>query len=120
MSHGHSQGPEIPDELAQGDSEDGTDEPFVVPITDVFDLHAFRPQEVSEAVRAYLDAAFEKGLTDIRIIHGRGVGVQRQTVRTILERDSRVVEFHDADSSGGGWGATVARLRPEATSGTSD
>ncbi len=85
-------------------------EPAELPITDVFDLHSFRPAEVADVTRAYLDAAYEKGLRSVRIIHGRGVGVQRRTVRRVLERDPRVVEFADAPPEAGGWGATLARL----------
>lgn len=86
-------------------------EPQAVEITDVFDLHSFRPNEVADVVRAYLDAAHDRGLREIRIIHGRGVGVQRRTVRKVLERDPRVVEFGDAPQEAGGWGATTALLR---------
>lgn len=85
-------------------------EPTELPITDVFDLHSFQPREVADVTRAYLDAAYEKGLRHVRIVHGRGIGVQRQTVRRILERDSRVVDFGDAPVEAGGWGATWARL----------
>jgi dsDNA-specific endonuclease/ATPase MutS2 len=85
--------------------------PIEVPITDVLDLHSFRPAEVKDIVREYLDAAYEKGLRRLRIIHGRGVGVQRQTVRTILERDPRVTAFGDAPAEAGGWGATWVTLR---------
>lgn len=83
-----------------------SEEPTELPITDVFDLHSFRPREVPSVVRAYLDAAYEKGLRRVRIIHGRGVGVQRRTVRTLLERDPRVARFGDAPPEAGGWGAT--------------
>ncbi|HEX7182311.1 MAG TPA: Smr/MutS family protein [Thermoanaerobaculia bacterium] len=82
-----------------------------VPITDVLDLHSFRPAEVPDVVREYLDAAYEKGLRRLRIIHGRGIGVQRQTVRTLLGRDPRVEAFGDAPLEAGGWGATWVRLR---------
>ena len=82
-----------------------------IPITDVLDLHSFRPSEVSALVRDYLDAAHERGLRHLRIIHGRGTGVQRRTVRTLLERDPRVVEFGDAPVEAGGWGATWVRMR---------
>lgn len=92
---------ELPDEL----------EPVEVPITDVLDLHSFRPAEVPDVVRDYLDAAYEKGLRHLRIIHGRGIGVQRQTVRTLLGRDPRVEGFGDAPAEAGGWGATWVRLR---------
>jgi len=84
--------------------------PIELPITDVLDLHSFRPAEVAELVRDYLDAAWEAGLRSLRIIHGRGTGTQRRTVRTLLERDPRVVSFGDAPAGGGGWGATCVEL----------
>lgn len=96
------------------DAEDGPlagGEAVELPITDVLDLHSFRPAEVSDVVRDYLDAAWEKGLRELRIIHGRGIGVQRQTVRTLLSRDPRVAGFGDAPAEAGGWGATWVRLR---------
>ncbi|MEA2600715.1 MAG: hypothetical protein QOF89_1707 [Acidobacteriota bacterium] len=96
------------------DEEDGPwpgDEAVELPITDVLDLHSFRPAEVSDVVRDYLDAAWEQGLRELRIIHGRGIGVQRQTVRTLLSRDPRVTGFGDAPPEAGGWGATWVRLR---------
>src|SRR5437764_1615751 len=85
--------------------------PVELPITDVLDLHSFRPAEVADVVREYLEAAWEKGLRELRIIHGRGIGVQRQTVRTLLGRDPRVTAFGDAPAEAGGWGATWVRLR---------
>ena len=87
------------------------DLPIELPITDVLDLHSFRPTEMADVVRDYLDAAWEKGLHALRIIHGRGIGVQRQTVRTLLSRDPRVEDFGDAPPEAGGWGATWVRLR---------
>ena len=86
---------------------DPAEAPVELPITDVLDLHSFRPAEVPDLVRDYLDAAYEMGLRHLRIIHGKGIGVQRQTVRTLLERDPRVEAFGDA----GSWGATWVRLR---------
>jgi DNA-nicking Smr family endonuclease len=101
-------------EEEEEDEEDGPlpgDEAVELPITDVLDLHSFRPAEVPDVVRDYLDAAWEKGLRELRIIHGRGIGVQRQTVRTLLSRDPRVTGFGDAPAEAGGWGATWVRLR---------
>ena len=86
------------------------DEPIELEITDVLDLHTFPPREVPDLVRDYLDAAYDKGLRELRIIHGRGKGVQRRTVRTLLERDDRVVDFRDAPGEGGGWGATIVTM----------
>jgi dsDNA-specific endonuclease/ATPase MutS2 len=81
-------------------------EPVELPITDVLDLHSFPPREVADVVRSYLDEAFAMGFLHLRIIHGRGIGRQRQTVRTVLERDPRVAVFEDAPATAGGWGAT--------------
>jgi DNA-nicking Smr family endonuclease len=82
-----------------------------LPINGVLDLHSFRPAEVPDVVRDWLDAASEKGFRDLRIIHGKGIGVQRQTVRTLLGRDPRVDSFGDAPAEAGGWGATWVRMR---------
>lgn len=82
-----------------------------LPIEDVLDLHSFLPKDVPEVVRDYLDAAHKSGLRQLRLIHGRGRGVQRKTVRTLLERDPRVVDFGDAPLEAGGWGATWVTLR---------
>jgi DNA-nicking Smr family endonuclease len=87
-------------------------DPVELPITDVLDLHSFRPAEVPDVVRDYLDAAAGKGFRELRIVHGKGIGVQRQTVRTLLTRDARVEAFGDAPAEAGGWGATWVRLRP--------
>ena len=101
----------------EGEDDDEEDEipgldPVELPITDVLDLHSFRPAEVPDVVREYLEAAWEKGFRELRIIHGKGIGVQRQTVRTLLARDERVEAFGDAPLEAGGWGATWVRLRP--------
>lgn len=95
------------DEEEAGWEEPDWGEILELPITDVLDLHSFRPAEVADVVRDYLDAAYEKGFRDLRIIHGKGIGVQRQTVRTLLGRDPRVEAFGDA----GSWGATWVRMK---------
>ena len=102
------------------DLESDFPEMVEVEIGDVLDLHSFPPSEVADVVRSYLDAATEKGLTQIRIIHGKGIGVQRRTVRRILQQDPRVLVVSNPDSDAGGWGATCATLRParERTSGS--
>lgn len=84
--------------------------PVRIPITDILDLHSFQPRDVPDLVRDYLDAAYEKGLRSVRIVHGKGAGVQRKTVRTLLERDPRVTRFGDAPLEAGSWGATWAEL----------
>ncbi|HTS68967.1 MAG TPA: Smr/MutS family protein [Terriglobia bacterium] len=87
------------------------DEPIRIPITDVFDLHTVQPREVAVAVEAYLEEAYRLGLKSVRIIHGRGIGVQREIVRAVLGRTPFVIGFSDAPPEAGGWGATIARLR---------
>ena len=87
------------------------EEPVEVPISDVLDLHSFAPSDTKAAVEAYLEEAHRKGLRALRIIHGRGIGVQRETVRKVLERTPWVAHFSDAPSEAGGWGATVVTLR---------
>jgi dsDNA-specific endonuclease/ATPase MutS2 len=103
--------PEETDRTDPSDELDFIPEIAELPITDVLDLHSFRPSEVPDLVRDYLDAAYDKGLRHLRIIHGKGIGVQRQTVRTLLERDPRVEAFGDAPLEAGSWGATWVRLQ---------
>ena len=93
------------------------DEPVPIPIEDSLDLHTFRPPEVTAAAAAYLDAAAEQGLREVRLIHGRGKGQQRAAVRQVCARHPRVMEFHDAPPERGGWGATVIRLRGDDAEG---
>jgi len=87
------------------------DDPIEIPITDSLDLHPFAPRDVREVALDYLLAAREKGYRQVRLIHGRGLGVQREIIRSLLSSLDWVEEFHDADPTGGGWGATVALLR---------
>ncbi len=87
-------------------------EPVRVPITDVFDLHAFAPRDVKSAVEAYLEEARALGFHHVRIIHGRGIGVQREMVRKVLERTAWVESFGDAPAEAGGWGATLVTFKP--------
>ncbi len=86
-------------------------EPFRIPIRDVFDLHAIPPRDVEGVVEEYLLEAHKLGFKALRIIHGRGIGVQRETVRRVLARTPFIVDFRDAPMEAGGWGATVVTLR---------
>jgi dsDNA-specific endonuclease/ATPase MutS2 len=86
-------------------------EPIRIPITDVFDLHTVPPRDVKEVVEAYLEEAQRLGFKAIRIIHGRGIGVQREIVRAVLARTDFVLDYCDAPAEAGGWGATVVTLR---------
>jgi len=87
------------------------EEPVRIPVTDVFDLHSVPPRDVEAVVEEYLNEAQALGLKALRIIHGRGIGVQREMVRAILARTPLVVSFGDAPAEAGGWGATVVTLR---------
>jgi dsDNA-specific endonuclease/ATPase MutS2 len=86
-------------------------EPIRIPITDVFDLHSIPPRDVKWVVEEYLREAHRLGFKALRIIHGRGIGVQREMVRSVLARAEFVVDFRDAPAEAGGWGATIVTLR---------
>jgi len=87
--------------------EDGAIE---IPITDTLDLHPFRPNEIRDVAHEYLLEAHARGFRQVRLIHGRGIGMQRENIRKLLASLDFVEAFHDADGSGGGWGATVVVL----------
>ncbi|HEX6176853.1 MAG TPA: Smr/MutS family protein [Thermoanaerobaculia bacterium] len=89
------------------------DDPVEVPIEDVLDLHPFRPADVRDVALEYLSEARRRGLRQVRLIHGRGIGVQRERIQSLLRTLDWVEEFHDADHSGGGWGATVVLLKED-------
>ena len=91
-----------------------SDRPVTLPVEDRIDLHPFDPRDLPEVVADYLAAAHGRGFREVRLIHGRGIGVQRERVRSVLARHPLVAEFHDATPDRGGWGATVAHLRDTA------
>ena len=86
-------------------------EPLRIPITDVFDLHTVPPRDTRAVIEEYLVEAHRLGYRAVRIIHGRGIGVQREMVRSVLSATPFVVEFRDAPAEAGGWGATIVTLR---------
>src|SRR3954451_14822006 len=88
-------------------------EPITIEITDVFDLHTIPPRDVKAVVEEYLFQAHQRGFLVVRIIHGKGIGVQRSMVRAILERTPFVFDWTDAPPDAGGLGATIVRLRPD-------
>lgn len=85
--------------------------PLVLEIGDSLDLHGFQPRDIPDVVEDYLEAAFDKGFREVRLIHGRGIGVQRVRVQSLLSRHPRVERFSDAPHYLGGWGATVVYLK---------
>ena len=83
-----------------------------IPVTDIFDLHSVPPRDVEGVTEAYLEEAYVLGLKALRIVHGRGIGVQRDTVRRVLTRTPFVAYYCDAPAEPGGWGATLVTLHP--------
>jgi DNA-nicking Smr family endonuclease len=86
-------------------------EPLEVPIEDSLDLHAFAPRDVRPVVDEYLKEAAARGFREVRLVHGRGVGVQRASVQSLLAGHPLVERFFDAPPERGGWGATIVVLR---------
>jgi dsDNA-specific endonuclease/ATPase MutS2 len=85
-------------------------EPVRIAVTDVLDLHSIPPRDVEEVVEEYLAEAKRLGFKALRIVHGRGIGVQRATVRKVLARTPFVAAYGDAPGEAGGWGATIVTL----------
>jgi dsDNA-specific endonuclease/ATPase MutS2 len=85
-------------------------EPVEIEITDSIDLHSFDPRDVKAVVTEYLKEARKKNFRIVRIIHGKGLGVQREIVRSILKETPFVKTFRSADEFSGGWGSTIAEL----------
>lgn len=91
--------------------DDPFPEPVPLPIDGTLDLHAFAPAEVGDLVGEWLGACRAAGLTELRIVHGKGTGALRRSVEAILARDPRVLAFRTAGEDAGGWGATLVTLR---------
>jgi DNA-nicking Smr family endonuclease len=87
-------------------------EPVRIPITAELDLHTFRPAEVDRLIGSYLAACQERGLHEVRIVHGKGTGTLRETVHALLRRSPLVVSFRLGNETSGGWGATLVCLQP--------
>lgn len=108
----------IPRRTMSDDTHDETppeEDVIVLPIEDHIDLHPFAPRDIPSVVEEYVWQCNEQGLREVRIIHGRGKGVQRRIVQSALEKNPLVVSCHDAPAERGGWGATVAIIRLKET-----
>ncbi len=94
---------------------DDPDNPFPeiveIEITDSLDLHSFSPRDVKKVVEAYLEEAKAKGFRVVRIIHGKGIGVQREIVRSVLKDSEFVRKYKSGDEFSGGWGATIVEFK---------
>jgi 16S rRNA (guanine527-N7)-methyltransferase len=97
----------------QNDQNDIDEDAVRIPIDGVLDLHTFHPRELSDLVRDYLDACLEVGIHSVRIIHGKGKGLQKNRVRSLLEKLPMVEAYVDAGHGAGGWGATLVELKRE-------
>ena len=86
-------------------------EPLQIPIEGELDLHTFNPRDIKDLLPAYLDACREKGILQVRVIHGKGIGNLRRTVHAILSRLPEVASYCLAGEQFGGWGATIVNLR---------
>jgi len=93
------------------DSDSPFTDPIIIPIEDHLDLHPFQPKEIPSVVEEYLEQCKEAGFHEVRLIHGKGKGVQRNITRALLEKHANVESFHDAPLEAGSWGATIIILK---------
>ncbi len=96
--------------MTSADGENPFPEPVEIEITDSLDLHSFAPSDIRAVVEAYMAEAHKKGFSVVRIIHGKGVGVQREIVRKTLSEMDFVESFKNAPEFSGSWGATIVKL----------
>ena len=89
--------------------------PVEIPINGVLDLHTFHPGDVKGLLPDYLHECREKGILEVRVIHGKGTGMLRESVHAILRRLPEVSTFKLADETAGSWGATIVKLKPSAS-----
>jgi dsDNA-specific endonuclease/ATPase MutS2 len=86
-------------------------DPVVLPLEDRLDLHPFKPNDIPSVVEEYLDECWRAGFSEVRLIHGKGIGVQRNIVRSALKKHPAVLSFRDAPLEAGSWGATIVALK---------
>ncbi|MFQ5452888.1 MAG: Smr/MutS family protein [Candidatus Zixiibacteriota bacterium] len=91
--------------------KDNNDKPFECPINGTLDLHMFAARDTKEVVLEYIDACIKKNIFKLRIVHGKGIGVKRNIVHSILKNHKNVIDYYSEGGSGGGWGATVVNLK---------
>ena len=99
------------DESIEIDLDNPFPDPIEIEVTDVFDLHTISPRDVKRILEEYLRVARDKGFRVVRIIHGKGIGVQRDMVRSLLAKTSFVADWTDAPAEAGGLGATIVRFK---------
>lgn len=94
-------------------NDESENEPIELPIDGVLDLHTFKPREIGDLILDYLAACQERGILQVRIIHGKGIGNLRRSVYAILAKHPEVISFSQANPMFGGWGATIVSLKPK-------
>jgi DNA-nicking Smr family endonuclease len=94
------------------ETDDAPDQAVEIPIDGTLDLHTFDPRDLGDLLPDYFDACLERGIVDVRIVHGKGRGVLRTSVESLLARLPQVASFRRAGAGAGEWGATLVRLRP--------
>ncbi len=87
------------------------EEPVVIPIGDVLDLHMFNPKEIPDLLGDYFSECVAAGIFSVRIIHGKGKGILKERVRSLLKKNPAVLSFSEAPGSAGGWGAVLVELK---------
>lgn len=92
-------------------ASEGKDEPIRIPIEDSIDLHTFSPKEIPFLLEDYISECLKAGVSEVRIIHGKGMGFQREAVRSFLGKSPFISSFCGAPPEAGGWGATIAKLK---------
>lgn len=97
--------------MSDNETYNAEQQPVVYPVDGVLDLHTFNPREVKELLKEYVAACRQRGIFEIRVIHGKGTGALRETVHSVLARLPEVASFRLAAEEGGGWGATIATLK---------
>jgi dsDNA-specific endonuclease/ATPase MutS2 len=98
--------------MTRRDDDDEMPEEVELPIDGTLDLHSFRPQDVPSVVSEYLDECRARGILEVRIIHGKGIGTLRETVHAVIARRTDVVRSRLDSETGSGWGATIVDLAP--------
>ena len=106
-----------PEKGKQSRAADETDSPFgesvEIAVSDTIDLHPFQPRDIPSVVEEYLEQCKRLGFREVRLIHGKGKGIQRNIVRALLSRHPAVRSFGDAPTEAGGWGSTIVILKQE-------
>jgi dsDNA-specific endonuclease/ATPase MutS2 len=109
----HKQNKHSPSDTSGSETQEPFSGPVILPNEDSIDLHPFAANDIPSVVLEYLDQCSQAAFKEVRIIHGRGTGVQRNIVRSILQKHPLVLSFQDAPPEAGGWGATIAYLKSE-------